>query len=273
MKNVIRRNGLNSLPTEVQPLLTEYIHHIKQIFGEKLIGVYLFGSIALDAFDSNSDIDFVTVISSPMTDIEETVINEIHRSLHKMYPSLTMDGGYVGTEELLRIGEVESIHPMINGIELLQGSILNPVTGWILQNHGIIVIGSDVLIGRINVTTDQLVHYVNVNMKNYWKPRFEYVKAIPLEQTNTREIDEEIEWFLLGISRQFYTLREGGIISKVASGYYMTQHFPKHATILNEAIRIRSKSEEKSYYESEQERFHAAIRFIEDVLTATCGNK
>lgn len=267
----MRKNGLNSLPNEIQPLLMEYVHLIKQVFDERLVGIYLHGSIALDAFESRSDIDFATVLETPMTAVEETLVGEIHRSIHKMYPEISMDGGYLEKEDVISIGEKSKIHPWFNDNEMIKGSILNPVTGWILQNRGITVIGSDELLENINVKKEQLVDYVNSNMKAYWRPRFEYIKGISWEQMSTNEVDEELEWFVLGIARQFFTLREGDIISKSEAGHYMTKQLPAHTPILDEALRIRHQRDNKSYYVTEQQKFADTIRFIDEVLTL-CGN-
>ncbi|KAA0544905.1 DUF4111 domain-containing protein [Bacillus sp. BGMRC 2118] len=272
MNDKARKNGLNSLPKDVQPLIIEYIHQMKQVLNAKLIGVYLYGSIALEAFEVNSDIDFVTVLSAPMTHIEELLIGEIHRCLNEMYPSLVMDGGYVAREQLLKIEEVESLHMRINGSEIGEGSILNPVTGWILYHNGITVIGSEELLDEISVSKIKLKQYVNENMTQYWEPRLGYVKNISLDKTSASEIDEEIEWFILGISRQFYSLNEGDIVSKIAAGNYMITHFPHHQAILNEAIRIRLRKEENSYFTSEKERVNAAVSFIEELFNS-CKNK
>ncbi len=73
----------HALPKEVEQLMEQYIGGLKEIFlDEKIVGVYIYGSIALGAFHAEtSDVDFVTVISDPVNEAEKQQLVELHKKL------------------------------------------------------------------------------------------------------------------------------------------------------------------------------------------------
>lgn len=78
------KNGVkHALPTEVQQLMERYTVELKEIFlDEKIVGVYIYGSIALGAFYAEtSDVDFVTVISDSVNEAEKSSLWNYIRNL------------------------------------------------------------------------------------------------------------------------------------------------------------------------------------------------
>ena len=54
------------------------------------------------------------------------------------------------------------------------------------------------------------------------------------------------EWVILGVARQYYTLKTGLITSKTKAGQYVLQHLPKeYHEILREAVQIRNDNNRK----------------------------
>ena len=54
----------------------------RNFLDEKIVGVYIYGSIALGAFHAEtSDVDFVTVISDPVNEAEKQQLVELHKKL------------------------------------------------------------------------------------------------------------------------------------------------------------------------------------------------
>ncbi len=73
---------------------------------------------------------------------------------------------------------------------------------------------------------------------------------------------QKVEWGVLGISRLYYTMHEGDIVSKYEAGKYALDRVPPDfEMILKEALRIR-KGESKSYYKSPFRRRNDTIRFM-----------
>ena len=77
-------NGVkHALPTEVQQLMERYTVELKRNFlDEKIVGVYIYGSIALGAFHKEtSDVDFVTVINDSVNEAENSSLWNYIRNL------------------------------------------------------------------------------------------------------------------------------------------------------------------------------------------------
>lgn len=74
------------LPGEVKSLMEQYVTGLQDIFvNEKLIGVYVYGSIALGAFHlETSDVDFVTVTREAVSEAQKLQISELHKNLVKL---------------------------------------------------------------------------------------------------------------------------------------------------------------------------------------------
>lgn len=72
---------------EYKRLLDEITEASKQIFGEKLVGVYLHGSIAMGCFNPNkSDIDLIFVIENELTDEEKLEFMNVVVKLNESAP-------------------------------------------------------------------------------------------------------------------------------------------------------------------------------------------
>jgi hypothetical protein len=135
-------------------------------------------------------------------------------------------------------GEVENLIGFHDGnLRVHSNFELNPITWWILKNHGIPLLGSDPRESLISIDSKTLVSWTQENMNTYWNNRAR--RPIRLLALLT---DWGIQWSVLGILRQFYTLREKKIITKQRAGEYGLCVVPQHwHRIIREAINIRTK--------------------------------
>ena len=89
---------------DVNALLNELLQNVQTILGPHFVGMYLEGSLASDAFDQASDIDFVVVTDQ---DIPEDLFLEL-RAMHDRIAMLDspwaiqLEGSYVGQQALRR---------------------------------------------------------------------------------------------------------------------------------------------------------------------------
>lgn len=84
-----------------ESLLNEFVRATRAILGEKLVGVYLHGSLAMGCFHpEKSDIDLLTVVNTPLvTDEKEKYIREILR-LNEHAPEKGMEMSVVQAKYL-----------------------------------------------------------------------------------------------------------------------------------------------------------------------------
>jgi predicted nucleotidyltransferase len=235
------------IPKVIQPILIDYVELLMKELSNRIEGVFLYGSIALGTSDSLSDIDFVTVINNHLTRSEKTILIRIHDEISKKYSGHIMDGGYLRWEDI-GCNEPEP-SAFYNGKGIGHGFYnQTPVTWWILKHYGVTVFGDGEQLQKLKVTSKQLIQYVRQNMKSYWVHRLDKLKLMDTSTLKSSELDEEIEWSVLGVARQFFTLRENDIISKVGAGDYIMLNLPEHSRIVKEAIRIRKKSASTTYF-------------------------
>src|SRR5690242_9231278 len=75
-----------AIPNSVQILLDAYLGALEPLHGS-LFGVYIYGSLALGAFDKRlSDIDLVALTNAPLTAPELDTLATIHARLNRANP-------------------------------------------------------------------------------------------------------------------------------------------------------------------------------------------
>ncbi|MBT2687225.1 DUF4111 domain-containing protein [Bacillus sp. ISL-47] len=258
---------MTKIPKMVEEILNEYINLLNGRLPKKLEGLYLHGSIALEAYvEGSSDIDFVAVTRNCLSEAETKGIAEIHRIIAEKFEQPKMDGVYVTLDE---IGKLSESYFYNNG-KLGYGHFLTPVTWSLLKKKGIVFYGPE---PAFEINENDLMAYSYENMNTYWVSRIQKIeKSIDeVKFMPARVIDEEIEWTVLGLLRQFYTLRENDIISKLGAGEYALGHLPeKWHPIIKEAMNIR-KGIKSGIFESEEERIKETIRLSKYIFSQSAA--
>ncbi|WP_404460530.1 GNAT family N-acetyltransferase [Sutcliffiella horikoshii] len=258
------------IPESVQKVLALYIDKCNKELPGLLEGMYLHGSIAIDAYiEGKSDIDFVAVTSRKLTNDDAATLKTIHSNLAETCKKPQLDGIYVQVTNL----EAESY--FYNEGTFGKAVYDIPVTWWLLKNKGVTILGPAAIELPLDVTTEDLTAYVRKNMNDYWatrtsamEQRKEELIAYPVQQVET-----EMEWTVLGLLRQFYTLEEEDIISKLAAGEYGLRELgTKWHKLIQEAINIRQGNPERNFTKNE-ERVHATIEFAKELISSCSSNE
>ncbi|KON87748.1 hypothetical protein AF332_13510 [Sporosarcina globispora] len=260
---------MRELPIVVDDLLNEYIDLVNVYIPNQLTALYLHGSIALDAFvEGSSDIDFIAVTQSGLTELELKKAEEIHRIIADKNQFPEMDGVYLTQNDLGTLCECF----FYNNGTMNFGHFLNPVTWWLLKKKGIVIYGA---VPVIEINDNDLVSYTYENMNTYWANRIQTFEESIDEMTQIAdsEIDKEVEWTVLGILRQYYTLREKDIISKQGAGEYSLKHLPeKWHPIIVDAINIR-RGEENRQYTRKHDRIEETIKLSKYLISQSAAIK
>lgn len=73
-----------AIPCMVDTVINEYISLFNEHLPETIDGLYIHGSIALDAYVNNSsDIDFITITNRPLTEGDSVALSYIHSTIAK----------------------------------------------------------------------------------------------------------------------------------------------------------------------------------------------
>ena len=269
------------IPSIVDTILKEYIALFNEHLPKTLEGLYIHGSIALNAYvDDSSDIDFITITNRSLTEKDSESLSYIHSIIAKKYKKPEMDGVYILREDLGKLythtHDYNYNYPFYNNEKLRFGDYFNfnPITWWILKKKGVSIIGGihpkDF---QFEIQPQELLSYVLGNMNTYWVNRIQMIENSfgDFVELPTDEIDIEIEWSVLGLLRQFYTLKENDIVSKLDAGEYGLNQLPvEWYNIIKESMNIRNGVKSK-IFNSDMERMDATLRFSKFLITH-CNN-
>lgn len=267
------------LPDIVERVLKDYINLLNDHLPGTIAGLYIHGSIALDAYvDNSSDIDFIALTNRRLTAGDSKVLSYIHKTIENKYKKPEMDGVYALREDIGRLHNSSDDHienPYYNNGELAFGDYFNfnPITWWVLKSKGMKVFGPEIEDFNLITQPKALTTYVVENMNSYWSNRIQMAEASidQLVKLQTGQIDTEIEWTVLGLLRQFYTIKENDIVSKHEAGEYGLTQLPlEWHNIIKEAMNIRNGEKEK-IFDSERDRLDSTLRFSK-FLIHQCNN-
>jgi hypothetical protein len=257
------------IPPMLHPLLSDY----QQLLGGELpslvTGLYLHGSLALDAFNQDlSDIDYVAFISRDASAQDLKRLHFIHTTIATRYPRWLLEGSYLPWRDLGRLEEEITPSVTYHDGKLVANNKfdVNSVTWWVLKQHGIALIGPQPQELAFGVDWDLLVIRMKENLNSYWG---QYIR-------NPRRIawllsDYGVQWTVLGTLRQYYTFVAQDITSKTGAGEYALTHLPAqwHA-IISEAIRLRTQKG-SSLYRGKISRAAATYKFLRYII-AYCNS-
>ncbi|OPH59034.1 hypothetical protein BC351_22160 [Paenibacillus ferrarius] len=234
--------------------------------------VYLYGSVALnDYIEGTSDIDFVAIVRKPLTQLEIQSIMAAHEEVERELPNADIMGAYILLEDVgKKPNEMNTFVAYFNKRLHTDGSgaDINPITWWILKKHGIRIYGSAVAF-HYEIDLASLLAYVKGNLNSYWVNWIDRLEKqlsfdnVLEDVTYIEQLDKAIEWCTLGMLRQWYTLKERDITSKIGAGNYGIQQLPeKWHGLIQEAIAIK-RLEPSRYYLSQKERLTDLVALLQ----------
>ncbi|MBJ7932646.1 MULTISPECIES: nucleotidyltransferase domain-containing protein [Bacillus cereus group] len=235
-------NGIKqALPGEVKQLMEQYIVGLKEIFLDgKIVGVYVYGSIALGAFHiETSDVDFVAVLNDSVNEAEKQQIVELHKKMSESTLGKRMDGMYIPLADLGKYNhEINEYVYCADGKANIGHWDINAVTWWTLKNQGITVIGKEVEDLPLQIKWDDVVNTMQYNVEQYWSEK--------AKQPYLFFIEEWVESAVVTMGRILYTLDYKTIVSKDRGLQYLLERSAKEwEPLLKEVERMRYDPKEK----------------------------
>lgn len=261
---------MSSIPEEAKEILKEHLDLLESKLPNLLEAYYIYGSISLGAFNYGmSDIDFIVVMKRKITEIDINILKEIHREIKKKFSKTDLMGLYVMKNDLRAQHENQKTCPcFIDGIyKGLEKFDKDSIDAYQLKRYGITIKGESIDNFDYIVNWSTLIYNMRDNLNTYWSnwkndcKKFPSVKYVGLFVNLGM-----IEWGVLGVSRIYYTFKEGDITSKVGAGEYALRTAPQRwHKIIDEAMRLR-KGNKKSYYKSIFQRRKDALDYIEFII-------
>lgn len=259
------------IPEPVQPLLECYISAMEQQLPGLLRGFYIVGSIALNGFNERfSDIDFVAIVAHKASEADLESIASIHKATEKEFPKWGMSGVYLQFDDLGKSADETQAHPHFHDGKFHKEAYsgINPVTWWELKNHGIAIRGEEPLELPFSVDWNALIGWMRENLNAYWRGW-----TVRLDRRIVLLSDWGIQWAVLGVLRQYYTLRENSITTKHGAAEYALASLPQEwHSLIQEAIDIRADGKRR-HYRSRLLRMMEAHSFLKYIIQVCNGTK
>jgi hypothetical protein len=240
-------------------MLEAYTGLLRAALGEVVQGVYLYGSVALGAYEADkSDVDFLTVLTRPLTEEELGRLHGVHLWLEREHRTAgLLEGMYIPVSELGQVAPELAPHPYYANKRLTaKGHYdLNAVTLWTVKNRGLTVAGLPA--GELTYDTpwEQVRQTMRYNLEHYWPSRAQRRFAFFL--------DEWIESCVLTLCRIRYTLEHQDLISKTAAGAYGLETCPpRWHPLIQETLRLRNGDPARTQSISRMQRSREAKAFL-----------
>jgi predicted nucleotidyltransferase len=271
----LNRGGLKLLPKIVDETMRKLCSSLHTRLLDNLESVYVYGSTALGAYiEGTSDIDFLILVRRPLSQSEILAISEAHEEVEKSIPGTDIMGSYIRREDLGKSFIDIPVYATYYNKKLQtngEGADINPITLWVLRRHGICVFGEE-LPFVYDTLLDELLKYVLNNMNTYWVSWIDRLEnkletTAILNQTEIEQIDYAVEWCILGMLRQLYTIKESDITSKIGAGEYGLKILPKQwHELIREAIAIK-RQEPIRIYSSQETRLKDLVELLQFIHT------
>lgn len=253
---------------KVNEILNEFMMLLDEKFPNRIQGVYIYGSAVLGDFHlSKSDLDFIVVSDIDFTEDDMIAIEEIHTIMEKRQKKPNLNGIYITWDKIGKHQSEISPYPYICDGKVDRGYFeCNSITWFQLKNQAKCFRNTSKYVMGFEVDMDKILLELIDNMNSYWRGILQkYKKYAVTHGAINSIINEDIEWSVLGVSRQYYTFKEKNIICKSEAGIYAMEHVPyRFNKILQEALNIRK--EEDTLYRSKVKRLKDTIEFMEYII-------
>jgi hypothetical protein len=202
---------------QADAVLRALVPGVQACLGDQLVGMYLFGSLAVGDFDpANSDIDFVAVTVQDVTGEQMRCLQEFHARLVASGLPLAdqVEGAYIPRAALRVYDPQTAYHPHIDRGEA-SPSVKHFEMDWVVQRfslrqHGIVLLGPPIQSLIDPISPSALRSAVIELLHFWWEPM--------LADTSRLQHTGYQAYAVATFCRMLYTLEEGGLVSKPAAG-------------------------------------------------------
>jgi hypothetical protein len=242
--------------------LRELQDSIGRALGDRLLGLYAFGSLVIGDFDpGRSDLDLLAVLPSRVTDAELARLHALHADLVRAHPDWTdrIETAYFPLDVLrdfqTRGGEVVRISP---------GEPLHRVTTsphWLLdlytvQEKGLVLHGPPAAALLPPITRDEFVAAARANLRD-WPGWLAESRAEGFQS-----------YAVLAVCRNLHAVVEGTQVSKPYGARWAAARYPRFAALIEQSLhRLGSTTVDEATCTASQEfvRFAGTVGHRADV--------
>lgn len=221
---------------DVNKLLNDLLARIQSVLHSKLLGLYLYGSLASGGFNLDvSDIDLLAIIDTDLKEQELLALKETHATIASQYPAwkYRIEVAYLSATGLREfknkrskiavISPGEPLHVKDAGIDWL-------INWYSVQEKGIAFFGPNQTTFIPNISIDE---YRNANKQQatLWLER--------INDYNDSSAPGSLAYVVFTMCRILYGYTKSEQTSKKQAGLWVTNEFPEWALLIEEATAWR----------------------------------
>lgn len=235
-----------SVRREANEMTRLYSTELPKSLDGSISGVYLVGSYALNDLQVGSDVDFITVISRPVSETERTEIDALHQLIQSRYPARDFEGLYVTTDDLQHHPRDAASVLRYGDKKKLESGKVGPIEWEMLRRHGVAVFGPSREALRVFDCEAEMPLYSLENLTSYWKPWVARAAELASMATESQTA-WSLEWMILGIPRLHAAIATGEILSKSAAAAYSLQVFDRrYHPAIEASLQFRQRRDDHS---------------------------
>lgn len=211
---------------DVNTLLELLQSGVQAILGSQFVGMYLYGSLALDAFNDQSDVDFLIVTADDLSAETIAALAALHQRIAAsgMAWATELEGSYIPQAALRRYDPAHALHPHIDRGAGERLVVAQHDSDWVIQRYvvrerGITVAGPAPPTLIDPVSPDDLRRAIMTFLRDWWQPM--------LDQPTPLHRQGYAGYAVLTMCRVLYTLEQGIVVSKQTAARWAQTALPE----------------------------------------------
>lgn len=248
---------------DINEILYTIVQRINGILGDRLIGLYLTGSLSYGGFKrERSDIDLLAILKTPASNPEIELIGKLHADVGKQYAiwSQRIECSYIPLEMLPSISPPKTPRPYFGGgIFFPEAPYGNEwlINQYLLYEHGIALIGPDFKTLAEPVSIEDVQKACIRDLFEEWEPKI----ADPIYLADSHQQS----YVVLNLCRILYTVMRSAAVTKQAAALWAKTEYPAWKDLIEAA--------ESWQYGIEMDRKKETIEFIKFVINKVRAQK
>lgn len=238
----------------INALLLELLGHTRAILGEKLIGLYLYGSLVTGDFDEAiSDIDLLAALSGDLTPDEFQQLQTMHRKFAAAHPDwddrievayLSKAGLQTFRTETTPIAVISPGEPF-NQKTADRAWLMN---WWMVREMGVTIHGPPPTAIISPIATAEFIECVREHTR-HWGEWVHEARSLPAQA-----------YVILTLCRALYATQHEAQVSKLRAALWAQGRYPRWAALVQSALRWRTAGNDAPV--SSEETFAETEKFV-----------
>lgn len=250
---------------EVNRVLGRLLPRIQSVLGQKLVGIYLYGSLVYGDFDPEiSDIDLLTVTTAPLDALELAQLEQMHQEVARQNPKWDgrIEVAYLTTDALktfrthpsiiANISPGEPFHQLEAGKDWL-------VNWYMVREIGVALVGPPPQSVIDPITKAEFIDII----RDHTRAWAQWVDGCRHQGGQA--------YAILTMCRALYTLAHGEQVSKLQAAAWAARRYPQWAALIDDALLWRSQQNRATATQPEVT-FPKTVRFVHFAIEQIVGN-